>query len=185
MRIFFCLELRYLELGVGLAQSSNFFDRIATNWISKVFFRVFKPRVESRSFLGKSQVQLFNLTELILHAKETLLAGLGSIQKRVPACNDISVTVQDRLCLFVTSANKLILQGCDVLDTLLLEGMQTSIEGFLLGQQSLHRGQVTTEIFRTNVVLLVGNPRFDNIRFPHKLQVSSVVQKTTLAALGN
>lgn len=45
----------------------------------------------------------------------------------------------------------------------------TGIESLLLGQQRLNRGEVTSEIFRAYVILLVSNPRLDDVGLPHEL----------------
>ena len=115
----------YLELSVSFTQSTDLFDGVATDRIRQIFLGVLEPRVEGRCLLGEGEVQFFNLTELILHAQQTLLAGIGRAQQRVPARDDVAVTVQNCGSLVMAGAHKLILQSGDVLDALLLKGVQS------------------------------------------------------------
>lgn len=61
----------------------------------------------------------------------------------------------------------------------------TSVECLLLGQQCLNGGEIASEVFRTDVIFLVGDPRFNDVGLPHELEVGSIVQQTTLPTPGD
>lgn len=167
-----------------LAQCSDFFDAIATNGIRKIFLCIFEPRIKRRSFLGKGQVQFLDLSELVLHAKETLLPRFGISQKFLPPGDDIPMTRLDVGSLIVTRVHQHFLQSGDVVDTLVFERQQTRVERVLLCEQSLHGGQVPSEFFRPNVRLFVRDPGLHDIRLPHELQVRRIVVEPDLPSIG-
>lgn len=93
-----------LELGVSFTKRADLLDRVATDGIGEVLFGILEPGVESGRFLGKRQVELFNLPELFLHAEQALLTSVRAAQQCAPTTHHVTVTVQNRWCLIVTGA---------------------------------------------------------------------------------
>ena len=69
--------------------------------------------------------------------------------------DDVAVAFLDGCRLGVVGGDELLLEGGDRLDALLLERLQTGVKRLLLGQQGLHRRQVTAVVVRADLRLLV------------------------------
>ena len=61
------------------------------------------------------------------------------------------------------------LEGGDSLNALLLEGLQASTEGLLLGEEGLHGAEVPAVVLTAHLRLLVCYPRVYHICLPHEL----------------
>uniref|UniRef100_A0A2M3ZLE3 Uncharacterized protein n=1 Tax=Anopheles braziliensis TaxID=58242 RepID=A0A2M3ZLE3_9DIPT len=175
---------RSLERRMSLSQCLDLFDRVTAHRIGQILFGVLEPRVKRRSLLGEGKEQILDLTELILNVKQAVLAGYRILAQLLPARQHIFVTLQNGCRLCVVGADQLILQYSDVMDAFLFKRRETSIECLLLGEQRLNGRQVTTKLFRLDVVLLVRNPTLDHIGLPHELQIGKVVQQCCLATRG-
>ena len=66
----------------------DFLDRVATHRVGKIL------RVESGRLLGDRQIEILDLTELLLHGKQTVLAGLRIGTQLLPASQHVLVVLQ-------------------------------------------------------------------------------------------
>lgn len=71
------------------------------------------------------------LSEMLLSLQQLLLAGSRVGEQLVPALEEGGVPSLDGLGLDVLGGQQLLLQRRDVADALLLEGLQTCVEGLL------------------------------------------------------
>ena len=56
------------------------------------------------------------------------------------------------------------------LDAFLLKGVESRREGLLLGEESLHGGEVPTIVLGANLRLLVSDPAVNHVCLPHELE---------------
>ena len=164
-----------LELSMGFTEGADFLNGVATYRISHVFLSILKPGVEGRRFLGKCQIEFFNLPELILNLLKLHLSVIGISKKLVPAVDDVIILPVDGLTLVVAGCNQLILEGSYVLNALILKCIQTNVKCLLLGQECLYTWQIFSKIINFDIALFVSNPGFNHISFPHELEVGRVV----------
>lgn len=117
------------------------------------------------------------------HAKEIRVEAKW--KKVVSVCPEKGVTVG----MYVRSSSQRVIRreacrrqwpssGCPVMMVMILTG----VEGILLGQQRLHRGQVAAELVGAHVRLLVRYPGLDHVGLPQQLEVRRVVDQSSLAA---
>jgi hypothetical protein len=173
-----------LELRMRLAQGANLLDGVAAHRIRHVLLGVLEPGVEGGRLLGEGEIELLDLGELLLDLVEAGLARSAVRQQAIPTLDDNGVLLVDGGRLDVVGPDELVLQRGDVLDALRLEGLESDVEGLLLGEQRLDAGQVPSELVRADMRLLVRNPGLHHVGLPHELQVGGVVQQVVLAQAG-
>lgn len=133
--------------------------------------------------LNETVLRRLYLSEVLLSLQKFLLASSRVWQQLVPALYQSSVTSFNSFWLNVFGSQQLILQGCNICDALLLKGLQTSIKcllqtgrknvsgenkrvqmkprillgrmEYLLGEQGLHRGQVSAIVISLQTVFLL------------------------------
>jgi hypothetical protein len=112
-------------LGVSLSQRSDLLDRIASHRVGQIFLSIFEPRIECGRSLGESEEEIFDLPELFLHVEEALLASVRICQQFLPSGDNIGVTLQNSRTLVVIGSDQLVLESCDVLDSLMFKCGET------------------------------------------------------------
>ena len=171
---------RGLELVVSLAQRLDLLDRVAANWIGHVLLGVLEPGVEGRSLFGEGQEEVLDLAELILNLEETKFSVVRIRKKFLPTRYDLLVLPVDGGSLVVAGLDELIHESRDVLNSFVFESLKADVESFLLSQQSLNGGEVSSEVGGLDVGLLVGDPGLDDVGLPHELKVGRVVEQVLL-----
>lgn len=116
---------RSLERGMCLPQRLDLLDRVAAHRIGQIFLRVLEPRVECRRLLGKRQIQILDLAELVLHVQQAVLARLRIGAQLLPARQHVLVALENGGRLGVVRVDQLILEGANVVDTLMLKRRET------------------------------------------------------------
>lgn len=104
---------------------------VAPNGIRQILLCVLKPTVEGRRLLGEGQVQVLNLSVLVLQMQQLLFAVLGIGQKFLPAGHHCVVAGFDGRSLLVSAGHQLVFQVGYGLDAFLLKRSQASRECFL------------------------------------------------------
>jgi hypothetical protein len=65
----------------------DFLHGIAADRIGEVFLGVLEPAVESRRLLGEREVEVLDLSILVLEAEQVLLPTVGVAQQLLPSIN--------------------------------------------------------------------------------------------------
>ena len=103
---------------------------------------------------------------MLITVQTNLTFSLENIQN-VPG-NDLLILLVDGSRLVVAGSHQVVLEGSDVLDALVLEGLQADVKGLLFGEEGLDAGQVPAEVVKGGEIEII---YAKNLTLPLKLLI--------------